>query len=68
MKMHDKHDGMIHFREFIGTGTYKGFKFDFGYSDQSGMPVISFDDPRNTTITFELEDLLIPAMKKAGIM
>lgn len=68
MKKHDRNVEIISFREHIGTGSYKGHEFEFGYSLNSGMPVISFYDLNKTTITFELEDLLIPAMKEAGLI
>ena len=72
MQKHDNTGGIIAFREHVGSGDYKGVGFKLGIACSPdgtllGLPVVTFDDERNTTVTFELEDILPQAFEFAGI-
>lgn len=63
MRVHDKSESVITFRQHVGSGAYQGVAFDLGIAtdhagDLLGLPVISFDDGRDTTVILELDDLL----------
>ena len=68
MKTHDKSGGTITFRHHVGRGTYSGHEFELGVTCAPegtilGTPVVVWDN--DTTVTFELEDIVPTAYEKA---
>lgn len=70
MLKHDKNGGTITFRLFIGSGEYKGLPFDLCVTttpagNVTGLPIIDFKDENRTSVTFELEELVVRAYEFA---
>ena len=72
MKVHTKKGGLITFQAIVGDGEAYGYDFTLGITmtpdgTLMGMPVFRFDDVNDTTVIFDLSDLLPIAMKAAGL-
>lgn len=61
MKYHGKDGGIITFRHYVGSGEYRGRRYELSVAstpagDLLGVPVVTLDD--GSTVTFELADII----------